>query len=67
MPACAGHTPYYQPVERLSVLELRATRGWSLDQTAERMLVTANTLSSWMGRLDEEGEDALLQTPEPAD
>ncbi len=57
--------PYYKPVERLSILELRAVRGWSLDQTAERMLVTANTLSSWMGRLDEEGEDALLQTPEP--
>ena len=57
--------PFFQPVERLSILELRAARGWSLDQTAERMLVTANTLSSWMGRLDEEGEGALLQTPEP--
>ncbi len=55
--------PYYQPVERLAILELRAVRGWSLDQTAERMLVTANTLSSWMGRLDEQGEDSLLQTP----
>ena len=31
--------PYYQPFERLSILELRAARGWSLDQTAERMLV----------------------------
>ena len=57
--------PYYHPVERLSILELRAARAWSLDQTAERMLVTSNTLSSWMGRLDEEDDDALLQTPEP--
>ena len=27
--------------------------------------MTANTLSSWMGRLDEEGEGALVQTTQP--
>ncbi len=32
--------PFYQPIERLSILELRAARGWSLEQTAERMLLT---------------------------
>jgi hypothetical protein len=27
-----GHRrPYYQPVERLAILELRAARGWSLE------------------------------------
>ncbi len=61
-----GHRrPYYQPTERLAILELRAARGWSLEQTAERMLVTPATVASWMGRLDEEGPDALVQTPEP--
>ncbi len=47
--------PYYQSTERLSILELRAARGWSLEQTAERMLVTPATVASWMGRLDEGG------------
>jgi putative transposase len=61
----AHRRPFYQPTERLAILELRAARGWSLDQTAERMFVTANTVASWMGRLDEEGPDALVQTPEP--
>ncbi|MHC5058752.1 MAG: DDE-type integrase/transposase/recombinase, partial [Planctomycetota bacterium] len=61
-----GHRrPFYRPIERLSVLELRAARGWSLEQTAERMLVTPSTVASWMDRLDEEGPRALVQTQEP--
>jgi transposase InsO family protein len=61
-----GHRrPYYQPTERLAILELRAARGWALEQTAERMLVTPVTVASWMGRLDEQGPDALVQTPVP--
>jgi transposase InsO family protein len=61
-----GHRrPYYQPIERLAILELRAARGWSLEQAAEHMLVTPATVASWMGRLDDEGPDALVQTPEP--
>ncbi len=57
--------PFYHPVERLAILELRAARGWSLEQTAQRMLVTAATVSSWMDRLDERGPRALVQTAEP--
>jgi transposase InsO family protein len=61
-----GHRrPYYQPTERLAILELRAAHGWSLEQTAEHMRVTPTTVASWMGRLDEEGPEALVQTPEP--
>ncbi len=61
-----GHRrPYYQPTERLAILELRAARVWSLEQTAERMLVTCTTVASWTGRHDEEGPAALVQTPEP--
>ncbi len=57
----AQRRPYYHPTERLAILELRAARGWSLAQTADRMLVTPATVASWMGRLDEEGPGALMQ------
>ena len=57
--------PHYAPVERLAILELRAARAWSMAQTARRLLVTTATVASWMGRLDEEGPRALVQTREP--
>ncbi len=57
--------PHYPPIERMSILELRAARGWSLQQTAETFLVTAGTIASWMRRVDEEGPDALAQLREP--
>ena len=34
----AQSRPHYAPIERLAVLELRAARGWSLNQTARRFL-----------------------------
>ena len=57
--------PYYPPTERMAILELRAARGWTLQQTAATFLVTAATVASWMKRLDEEGPDALVQLREP--
>ena len=32
--------PHYTPLERMAILELRAARGWSARQTAERLLIT---------------------------
>ena len=61
----AQRRPHYPPIERLAILELRAARGWSRSQTARRLLVTPATVCSWMGRLDEEGPRAIVQTPEP--
>ena len=61
----AHRRPHYPPTARLAILELRAARGWSLAQTARVFLVTPLTIASWMGRLDEEGPDALLRLPEP--
>jgi hypothetical protein len=61
----AQRRPYYQPIEWLAILELRDSRGWSLVQTADRMLVTPATVASWMGRLDDEGPGALVQLREP--
>ena len=49
----------------MAILELKAARGWSLEQTAKAFLVTAATIASWMKRLDEDGPDALVQLPQP--
>jgi len=57
--------PHYPPTERMAILELRAARGWSLQQTADMFLLTAPTVASWMKRVDEEGPDALVQLREP--
>jgi len=57
--------PQYPPAERLSILALRAARGWNAAQTARRFLLTAATIASWMRRLDEGGPDALVQIVEP--
>jgi hypothetical protein len=59
------HRPRYASTERLAILELKAARGWSLEQTAKALLVTAATVASWMKRLDEDGPDALVQLPVP--
>jgi hypothetical protein len=57
----AHHRPFYRPKERLAILELKAARGWSLEQTAERFFVCPKTIASWMKRLDERGAAALVQ------
>src|SRR3990172_9116770 len=61
----AQRRPHYPPIERLAILELRAARGWTVAETARRLLVTPLTVASWNRRLDEEGPDALVQVPEP--
>jgi len=57
--------PRYLPTERMAILELRATRGWSLEQAAKVFLVMAETISSWVRRIDEAGVEALVQTSQP--
>jgi hypothetical protein len=57
--------PHYPRAERMAILELRASRGWSLEQTANVFLATAETISSWVRRIDETGTEALVQTFEP--
>jgi transcriptional regulator with XRE-family HTH domain len=61
----AQRRPHYTPIERLAILELRAARGWSQTQTAERLLVTPLTVASWTSRLDEGGPRAILQLRVP--
>jgi hypothetical protein len=57
--------PHYQPAERMAILEQRAARGWSLQQTADVFHVMAATIASWHGRVDEQGPQALVQFREP--
>jgi hypothetical protein len=57
--------PFYRPTERVAILELRVARGWSLQQTAVALLVTAATVASWMERLDDDGANALVQLRAP--
>ncbi len=57
--------PHYAPADRLAILALRAARGWPVAAVARRFLVTAQCISSWMRRLDEEGERALVRLPVP--
>jgi len=57
--------PHYPPTERMAILELRAARGWSSEQTARTFLVTADTIRSWVRRIDEAGAKALVQTSLP--
>jgi transposase len=57
--------PHYPPVERMAILQLRAARGWSLEQAAGIFHLTAPTISSWIKRLEEEGADALVQLHRP--
>ena len=57
--------PHYSPHERMAILELRAARGWSVKQTADALLITPATVTSWLKRIDSQGTNALLQLREP--
>jgi putative transposase len=57
--------PHYPPSARMAILELRTVRCWSLEQTAQTFLLTAETISSWVRRKDETGAAALVQIAQP--
>jgi len=61
----ARRRPFYGPIQRMRILELRAARGWSNKQVADRFMVTEETIASWMRRLDEDGEAGLVRLAEP--
>ena len=56
--------PHYSAHERMAILELRAARGWSVNQTADTFLLAPATVASWLKRIDDQGADALLQLRE---
>ena len=52
--------PHYLPTERMAILQLRAARGWTVDETAAAFHVTPLTIREWMGRLETEGTERFL-------
>ena len=50
-----AHRPHYSPTERLSILALKAARGWNADQAANVFFVSEITIGNWLKRLDEPG------------
>jgi len=62
-PSC--RRPHYTPTQRMRILQLRAARGWTREQTARAFLIDLQTLLIWMRRLAERGERDLIQTAEP--
>ena len=57
--------PHYPPAERMAILQIRAARGWSLEQIGRVFHLTSATIASWMKRLEEDGAEALVQLHEP--
>jgi hypothetical protein len=49
----------------LRILQLKAARGWTSSQTAKAFLLNEHTVFSWLRRVDEQGEYALIQMTEP--
>jgi putative transposase len=49
----------------MRILKLKAARGWSVSQIAEVFAVTEETIDSWLRRLAEEGDRALVRISEP--
>jgi hypothetical protein len=57
--------PYFTPVQRMRILQLKAARNWSCEQAAAALMLDEQTLKSWLRRVDEDGERALVQLGEP--
>ena len=52
----AQRRPHYTSTERMAILEVRAARGWTAQQSADAFQVSAATIASWMSRIDEQGQ-----------
>ena len=54
--------PHYTPLERMEILMHKAVCGLNLKQTAKAFMVSPDTISSWMKRID---DDDFLNTQTP--
>ncbi len=57
---------HYTATERMAILELKASRGWSTQEAADLLHVTPATISSWQRRADDPDSAGLLELREPA-
>jgi len=58
----AQRLPNYSPPERMEILAHKSACGWNLQQTAEAFMLSENTISSWLKRVDDE---KLVSLPVP--
>jgi transposase InsO family protein len=49
----------------MRILQVKASRGWSCEQAAEAFMIDEQTMRSWLRRVDEESEGALIEVSEP--
>ncbi len=61
----AKNRPHYPPTERMSILVLKAGRGWNLRQTAKAFGLAEEPISRWMKTLDDDDKQGLVQLPVP--
>ena len=52
-------------MDRLAILQLKASRGWNEQQAASAFLISAATIAGWLKRVDEKGTAALIQVVRP--
>jgi hypothetical protein len=45
--------PHFTPIQRMRILQLKATRGWSCEQAARAFMIDEQTIRSWLRRVDE--------------
>jgi hypothetical protein len=53
--------PHFTPAQRMRILQVKAARGWSCEEAAEAFMVDEQTMRSWLRRVDEDGEGALIR------
>ena len=54
--------PQDTAVERMAILQLRATRGWNKAETSRRFSISDDTIRAWLRRAD---DDSLVDTHTP--
>ncbi len=57
--------PHYSPTDRMAILEIRAARGWSTGESAQRFHVSEATIASWLRKSDDLDSERLLKLREP--
>jgi len=56
--------PHFTPIQRMRILQLKAARGWSYEQAPRAFMIDEQTMRSWLRRVDEESDGALIQVSE---
>ena len=61
----ARRRPHYSAIDRMRILELKAARGWSTAEAAERFHVSDATIASWLRSTSSDESKPTVQLREP--